>query len=100
MALKVAEREGAISQLELQPEFPVEINGEHFCTYTADFKYFDALRDQWVIEDVKSRWTEKEPSGRLRRKAAELYHNILVEIVIGGRTLTLSRRRRKKKGAG
>lgn len=96
LGLKTLERHGAISCLELQPEYKVEINGDHFCTYTADFRYFDALRDQWVIEDVKSAFTNKDPASRLRRKAAELYHGILVEIVIDGQPLTRGRGRRKK----
>ena len=80
--LLLMERAGAISQLSLQPEFKVEINGQHYCTYTADFKYFDALLDKWVIEEVKSTGTAKDAAYRLRKKAAELYHGVKITVLL------------------
>lgn len=80
--LRLMERGGSISQLTLQPEFKVEINGQHFCTYTADFKYFDTLLDKWVIEEVKSTGTAKDAAYRLRKKAAELFHGIKVTVLM------------------
>lgn len=79
--LRLMERGGSISQLTCQPEFKVEINGQHFCTYTADFKYFDTLLDKWVIEEVKSTGTAKDAAYRLRKKAAELFHGIKVTVL-------------------
>lgn len=79
--LRLMERGGSISQLTLQPEYKVEINGQHFCTYTADFKYFDTLLDKWVIEEVKSTGTAKDAAYRLRKKAAELFHGIKVTVL-------------------
>lgn len=95
--LKLCERDGVIYHLELQPEYKVEINGEHYCTYHADFKYFDTIRDQWVVEDVKSFFTAKDPASRLRIKAAELHHNIMVEIIVNGEMLTRKKKSTKRK---
>jgi len=92
--LKLYERGGAISLLSLQPEYRVEINGQHYCTYTADFKYFDALKERWVVEDVKSVATDKDPAFRLRRKAAELFHGIIVDAYFGKAKLTKPRKSR------
>ena len=81
--LKIRFRLGEIWDLELQPSWNVEISGKPFCRYTADFKYFDFKLGRLVIEEVKTRGTRGEPSYRLRRKAAELAHGIVVtEIVL------------------
>lgn len=37
--LKLLEKAGELWDLELQPRFPIKINGELICTYVADFKY-------------------------------------------------------------
>lgn len=78
-ALKLLERAGVISDLEVQPKFPVTINGQLYCTFTADFAY--TQNGERVIEDKKSSGTAKEPAYRLRRKAAELFHGIRVREV-------------------
>lgn len=51
--LRMLERSGAIAQLELQPRYPIIINGEKICTYVADFRYFDLKLGKEVVEDVK-----------------------------------------------
>ncbi|MBV8661470.1 MAG: DUF1064 domain-containing protein [Hyphomicrobiales bacterium] len=79
--LKLLERAGAIAGLELQPEFAIQINGKPFCKYAADFRYADAKTGRVVVEDVKSAPTAKDTAYRLRKKAAELFHNIVVEEV-------------------
>lgn len=77
--LKLLERAGKIEDLRLQQKFPVEIGGKHFCTYTADFCYFDVALGREVIEDSKSKGgTSKDPAYRLRKKAAQLAHKITV----------------------
>lgn len=68
---------GAITELRVHPGFDVEINGQPFCRYTADFAYLDAAGRQ-VVEEVKSTGTRRDPAYRLRRKAAELYHGMKV----------------------
>jgi len=78
--LKLHSRAGIISDLELQPEFKVSINGIHYCTYTADFRY---TRDgQCVIEELKSSGTVKDAAYRLRKKAAELFYGIKIEVIV------------------
>jgi hypothetical protein len=57
---------GSISGLELQPRFPVVINGVKVCTYIADFAYFDGKSR--VIEDVKG---FKTPIYKLKKKLVE-----------------------------
>lgn len=73
--LKLLVRAKVITELTLQPAFDVFINGEKYCTYTADFSYLDEDGDR-IVEDVKSSATFKDPAFRLRKKAAELYHQI------------------------
>lgn len=98
--LKLAHKAGLLKEFIRQPSFPVQINGTHFCTYTADFMYLPADTDKWIIEDVKSSGTAKDAAYRLRKKAAELYHGIKITPYIldwkGGR-LTKSRKRVIKK---
>lgn len=79
--LKLLERAGLIECLEVQPSWNVEINGKHYCRFTADFTYIDK-RLGAVIEDVKSTGTAKDAAYRLRRKAAELAHGIRVTEVV------------------
>ncbi len=77
--LKIAERAGIITHLELQPEYIVRINGEVLCKAHFDFRYFrDGDR---IVEDVKSSGTAKDTAYRLRRRAVELqYHIKVVEV--------------------
>jgi hypothetical protein len=78
--LKMLEKGKVISNLKLQPAFDVEINGAHFCTYTADFEYEED--GKIVIEELKSSGTVKDPAYRLRKKAAELFHGITVRVLV------------------
>lgn len=78
--LKLEERAGLISHLELQPSWIVYINGQKLCRFRADFSYF--RNGVMVIEDTKSSGTAKDPAYRLRKKAAELAYNIQVTEVL------------------
>ena len=49
--LKALERAGLISHLELQPRFPLIVNGQHICTYLGDFRFLENGKS--VTEDVK-----------------------------------------------
>ena len=80
--LKLLMRAGLIKSLEIQPQFDVAIEGTHFCTYTADFAYFDVVRSYTIVEDIKSTGTAMDAAYRLRKKAAEIVHKIKVEEVI------------------
>lgn len=49
--LLLMKKAGAIRDLELQPRYPLEINGVKIGTYVADFIYRD--RSGVVVEDTK-----------------------------------------------
>ena len=56
LGLKAAEATGRIRDLELQPEFRLEVNGVLVCKYRADFSYRERTSPQsWirVVEDAK-----------------------------------------------
>lgn len=74
--LKLAERAGLITHLELQPEYKVRINGHLFCTARFDFRYWQ--KGEQIVEDVKSSGTAKDAAYRLRKRAAELQYFIKV----------------------
>ena len=64
--LRLLERVGTIADLELQPRFPLVIDGHRLCVYVADFRYLDE-RGQTVVEDVKG-MPGGTPLFRLKRK--------------------------------
>lgn len=80
--LKLMEKQGFIRDLMIQKKFPVEINGEPYTNYSADFVYFDCDLGKTLIEDVKSSGTKKDAAFRLRKKAAELFYGIKITEVI------------------
>lgn len=74
--LKLLEKAGQISGLELQPKFPVVVNGMKVCTYIGDFAYFDGKGR--IVEDVKGVQT---PMFRLKRKLVEAtYPGVLIAV--------------------
>lgn len=95
--LKLLEMAGEISNLELQPEFPVVINDKNICTYIADFKYTTKVKkvviapdpNQWnrdmeigsyiadmeIVEDVKG---VKTPVYRLKKKLVQALYGIAI----------------------
>jgi hypothetical protein len=84
--LRLLERAGKIVNLELQPKFPVVINGRKICTYIADFRYVDLERaarggeaSAQVTEDVKG---VRTPLFIVKRKLVEaLYPGVVIEEV-------------------
>ncbi|MFA7308400.1 MAG: DUF1064 domain-containing protein [Hyphomicrobium sp.] len=81
-ALKLFEKAGKITNLELQPEFQTFISGKPFCKFTADFSYWINDGTEQVIEDVKSSGTAKDTAYRLRKRAAELQYGFKVTEVV------------------
>ncbi len=74
--LKLLERAGEISGLQLQPEFPVTMNGKDICRYRGDFAYF--TKKGRVIEDAKGFRT---PIYKLKKKLVEAQFNVeIVEV--------------------
>ena len=49
--LKLLEKVGEITNLEIQPKFACVVNGKKICGYVADFRY--ETQNGEVIEDVK-----------------------------------------------
>jgi len=77
--LKLLERANQIRNLELQPKFPLVVNGELVCTYVADFAYsLDGTLG--VVEDVKSKAT-KTPQYRIKVKLLRALYGIEVREV-------------------
>ena len=88
--LKVLEKSGHITHLELQPEYQITINGAKICKYKADFRYFTVRQEnnalsynskgEWqtptmtgdkegqIVEDVKG---FKTPIYRLKKRLVE-----------------------------
>lgn len=58
-----------ISNLELQPRFPIHIGATKVFTYVADFSY--GCAGERIVEDVKSSYTAKDATYRLKRKCFE-----------------------------
>lgn len=76
--LKMLQRAGEISRLELQPEFPIIMNGKKCAVYKADFCY--RAGKAHVIEDVKAPAT-KTAVYRLKKKLVEAAYGIEIQEV-------------------
>lgn len=89
--LKLLERAGQISNLELQPKYPITINGAPViirskgypngrkASYKADFRYIDK-NGKSVVEDSKSIATRTE-ADVLRRAIVEAIYGIRIQEV-------------------
>jgi hypothetical protein len=73
--LKLLEKAGEITQLELQPVFQCVVKEKKICSYRADFRYFDkkatgtmGQMGTMMVEDVKG---FKTPVYRLKKKLVE-----------------------------
>lgn len=64
---------GIIADLELQPRFPLTVNGITIGHYVADFRYVDRERGVVVTEDVKG---VRTPVYRLKKKLVEALYGI------------------------
>ena len=71
--LKLLERAGQISYLELQPRFDLIVNGTNCGFYKADFRYQE--NGKVVVEDVKGM---KTPVYNLKKKLMRAIHGIEV----------------------
>lgn len=75
--LVLAERAGEISNLVVQPMFPLIVNDKKIGKYIADFQYTDRDGNR-VVEDVKGVST---PVYRLKKKLVEAIYDIhIVEV--------------------
>lgn len=77
--LRLIERAGQITDLQCQPVFRLDVNGQHVCKYIADFSYLE--NGQRVVEDVKSDFTRKLPVYRLKSKLLKAVHGVEIKEV-------------------
>ncbi len=77
--LKLMERVGEVTDIEVQPRLPLQVNGIKICDYVADFKYLDTKTNQLVYEDVKSPVTAKLPLYRLKKKLVLALYSIKIK---------------------
>lgn len=75
--LVLMEKAGEITDLELQPRYPLLVNGEKVGTYVADFAYRDAA-GVLVVEDVKGMRTREYI---MKAKLMRAVHGIEVQEV-------------------
>ena len=77
--LKLREAAGEITNIQLQPRWPIDVNGVKVTRYTADFSFTD--QDGVThVQDVKSTAT-KTRAYVMRRKLMLAVHGITVEEV-------------------
>ena len=75
--LKLLEKSGQISHLELQPQFNCVVNGKKICSYRADFAYF--TEKTHIVEDVKGFVT---PFFRLKKRLVEaVFPGVNIEVI-------------------
>lgn len=69
-----AEGDYRISDLELQPKFPIVVNDIHIANYFADFRYKDS-QGSTIVVDVKGMKTDVY---RLKKKLVEAIYEIKI----------------------
>lgn len=75
-SLRLLEKAGHISDLELQPKFDCVVNGEKVCRYTADFRFFDKQQGRLRVQDVKG---VKTPVYKLKAKLVRALYGVEIE---------------------
>jgi hypothetical protein len=79
--LKLLERLGHISGLEIHPKFQLSVNGVEIASYKADFRYVEAKDNSVHVVDVKSPPTAAKRDFVLVRKLMRAIHGIDVEVL-------------------
>lgn len=74
-ALKLLERAGEITELKLQPRFPLKIGDMLIATYVADFSFLDNKSGGLVVHDVKG---VRTPVFIIKAKLLEALYGIKV----------------------
>jgi hypothetical protein len=69
--LRLLERAGMITELELQPRFDIIVNGVNCGYYKADFRYME--EGEQIIVDVKG---VRLPLYKLKKKIVEAIYSI------------------------
>jgi hypothetical protein len=81
--LKLLAQRGEIRDLELQPRFPLLVQGVKVAEYRGDFAYYDVAASKHVVEDVKSAFTRKDRVYRLKKKMVAAQYGIQI-VEVGG----------------
>jgi len=76
--LKLRERAGEVTDVELQRPYALTVNGVLVATYRADFVFWDNLARRRRVIDVKGVST---PVLRLKQKLMRACHGITIEVV-------------------
>lgn len=87
LVLKDRLKHGEITDLEVHPEFKLDVNGWHIRDYTADFKFTDlSLQDgpNRVVIDIKSPQTANKDGFRMVCKLMWAIYSIEVVVIIEG----------------
>jgi hypothetical protein len=79
--LKVMLKAVEIGMLEMQVPFELKVEGNKVCRYVADFRYIDSRTGELVVEDVKSDFTRKLPTYRLKKKLMKQILGIIIKEV-------------------
>lgn len=79
--LRLLERAGEIADLELQPAYPLVVNGVKVATYRADFRYRDVATGAVAVEDVKGGRATVTPVYRLKRRLVLALYGIEIKEV-------------------
>tara|TARA_A100001011_G_C14289461_1_gene835433 strand:- start:119 stop:430 length:312 start_codon:yes stop_codon:yes gene_type:complete len=72
--LRVLQKSGLITELELQPKFKCVVEGVKICTYIADFQYKEN-NGLVTVEDVKGM---KTPIYKLKKKLVEALYKPMI----------------------
>ncbi len=67
------EDHGVITDLELQPVYPLEINGVKVGKYVGDFRYVELATGETIVEDVKGYRTALY---KLKRRLVRALHGV------------------------
>lgn len=75
LELKMLERAGLITELELQVPYELNPGGTHSLKYIADFRYRDGITGQLIVEDTKG---YKAKEYLKKRKLMREVHGIII----------------------
>ena len=78
--LRTRLRAGEIRDLDLEPSFPIVINGQHVCDVKADARFVEIASGRVCVLDYKGVEGDT-PISRLKRKLVAAAHGIEIEIV-------------------
>ena len=75
LELSLAQKIGEIHGMELQPVFPIVVNGLKICDYRGDFRYIVTATGEVITEDVKGL---RLPVYALKAKLVRAVHRVVI----------------------